>query len=218
MLRVVDFLAATASSDFGDYAGYTKSADGQKDIAFTLIDDVFATYDFPGARNTYFYALGNNGNAAGYYEDSNGLHQGVVLENGELRQYNFPDSVQTEIWGISDTTGALTGNFIGIDGIRRGFSGEDTIVEVSGALATYSDFASPNGGMVGSFIDADGVYHPYLRSTQGNFVPFNLPDAESVEYYFVHGSTDGRVHVIRFKRGRGCTPHACRHICGRTTT
>ena len=196
----VDFLAATASSDFGDYAGYTKSADGQKDIAFTLIDDVFATYDFPGARNTYFYALGNNGNAAGYYEDSNGLHQGVVLENGELRQYNFPDSVQTEIWGISDTTGALTGNFIGIDGIRRGFSGEDTIVEVSGALATYSDFVSPNGGMVGSFIDADGVYHPYLRSTQGNFVPFNLPDAESVEYYFVHGSTDGRVHVIRFKR------------------
>ena len=85
----VDFLAVTASSDFQDYAGYTKSDDGEKEVAFTLIDDVFMTYDFPGAQNTYFYALGNDGRAAGYYEDSEGLHHGVVLEDGELRQYEF---------------------------------------------------------------------------------------------------------------------------------
>ena len=30
----VDFLALTASSDFEDYAGYTKSADGEKEVAF----------------------------------------------------------------------------------------------------------------------------------------------------------------------------------------
>ena len=194
----VDFLAVTASSDFGDYAGYTKSADGQKDIAFTLIDDVFTTYDFPGSRNTYFYALGNNGTAAGHYEDSNGLYHGIVLENGELRQYNFPDSVQTEIYGISDTTGALTGNFIDAAGIRRGFT-HDQIIEAPGAVATYADFVSPNGAMVGSFIDADGVYHPYVRPPQGRFVPFDLPGAETIEYYFVHGTTDGRVHIVRTK-------------------
>ena len=57
----VDFLALTASSDFEDYAGYTKSADGEKDVAFTLIDGVFTTYDFPGSQNTYFFALGNDG-------------------------------------------------------------------------------------------------------------------------------------------------------------
>ena len=195
----VDFLAVTASSDFGDYAGYTKSADGEKDIAFTLIDDVFVPYDFPGARNTYFYALGNNGNAAGHYEDSNGLYHGVVLENGELRQYNFPGSVQTEIYGISDTTGALTGNFIDAAGVRRGFT-HDEIVEVPGAITTYADFVSPNGGMVGSYIDADGLYHPYIRPPQGKLVPFDLPDAETFEYYFVHGTTDGSVHVIRSKK------------------
>ncbi|MCY3742705.1 MAG: hypothetical protein OXH00_16955, partial [Candidatus Poribacteria bacterium] len=70
----VDSLALTASSDFEDYAGYTKKADGEKEVAFTLIDGVFTTYDFPGAKNTYFYALGNDGRAAGYYEDSEGLH------------------------------------------------------------------------------------------------------------------------------------------------
>ena len=195
----VDFLAVTASSDFGDYAGYTKSADGGKDIAFTLIDGVFETYDFPGSENTYFYALGNNEDAAGYYEDSNGLHRGIVLENGELRQYDFPGSVETEIWGISDSTGALTGNFVDAAGVRRGFT-HDQIVEVPDAIETYADFVSPDGFMVGSYIDAEGVYYPYLRSTQGRFLPFNVPDAATFEYYFVHGTTDGRVHLIRWKK------------------
>ena len=102
----VDFLELTASSDFDDYAGNTKSEDGEKTVAFTLIDGVFKTYDFPGSKNTYFYALGNNGNAAGHYEDADGLFHGVVLEDGELRQYDFPGAVQTFLRGISDATGA----------------------------------------------------------------------------------------------------------------
>ena len=44
--------------------------------------------------------------------DSDGLFHGVILEDGELRRYDFPGAVQTEIYGISDATGALTGNFI----------------------------------------------------------------------------------------------------------
>ena len=106
----VDFLAVAASSDFGDYAGYTKNAD-EKIVGFTLIDGVFMTHDFPGAQETRFYALGNNGQAAGYYVDSEGHHRGVVLENGELRGYDFPGSVQTELWGISDSTGGTDGEF-----------------------------------------------------------------------------------------------------------
>lgn len=87
----VDYLALTASSDFEDYAGYTKTADSEKYVAFTLIDGVFTTYDFPGSQNTYFYALGNNGQAAGHYEDTAGLTHGIVLdENGEMQQYDFP--------------------------------------------------------------------------------------------------------------------------------
>ena len=195
----VDFLALTASSDFEGYAGYTKSADGEKDVAFTLIDGVFTTYDFPGSQNTYFYALGNNGNAAGHYEDSDGLYHGVVLENGELRQYDFPGAVETEIYGISDATGALTGNFIDASGVRRGFSGE-TIVEAPGASETYADFINASGGMVGSYVDADGVYHPYTRTPTGRFISLDLPQAATFEYFFVHGINDVGVLVGRSKR------------------
>ena len=194
----VDFLALTASSDFEDYAGYTKSADGEKEIAFTLIDGVFTTYDFPGSQNTYFYALGNNGNAAGHYEDSDGLFHGVVLENGELRQYDFPGAVQTEIFGISDTTGALTGNFIDASGVRRGFSG-DIIVEFPGALETYADFVNAEGGMVGSYVDADGIYNAYVRVAAGDFVSLKLTTEAKLEYFFVHGINDARIVVARAK-------------------
>ena len=198
----VDFLAVTASSDFEDYAGYTKSDDGEKFVAFTLIDGVFMTYDFPGSKNTYFYALGNNGNAAGHYEDNDGLFHGIVLENGELREYNFPGSVQTEIYGISDSTGALTGNFTDAAGVRRGFSAEE-IIEFPGATATYADFVNSSGGMVGSYVDAEGLYHPYIRTPEGRFVPLNLSQAPYLEYFFVHGINDTRVTVARTKRRDG---------------
>ena len=194
----VEHLAVTASSDFGDYAGNTPSPDGSKMVGFTLIDGVFKTYDFPGAQGVYFYALGNDGKAAGHYKGSDGLYRGVVLENGELRRYDFPGAVQTEIYGLSDATGALTGSFIDAAGVRRGFSG-DTIVEVPGASATYADFVSWTGHIVGSYADADGAYHAYMRSSLGRFLYIDLPDATSLEYFFLHGLNNSRIVIGRAK-------------------
>ena len=194
----VEFLAVTASSDFEDYAGYTPSADGEKFVAFTLIDGVYTTYDFPGSQNTYFYALGNNGIAAGHYEDSDGVFHGVILENGELRQYDFPNSVETEIYGYSDSTGALTGNFTDASGVRRGFSGE-IIVEFPGASETYADFVSGLGNIVGSYVDTEGAYHAYLRGPGGSFATLGIPEIPNMEYFFLHGINDALVAVGRAK-------------------
>lgn len=194
----VDFLELTASSDFEDYAGNTRSADGEKIVGFTLIDGVFTTYDFPGSQNTHFYALGNNGQAAGHYQDSEGLYHGVVLENGELRQYDFPGAVETFLYGISDSTGALTGNFIDESGIRRGFSA-DEIVEFPGAKETYADFVNASGGMVGSYVDVDGIFHPYIRTPTGRFVSIDLPRASLLDFFFVHGINDAGTMVARAK-------------------
>ena len=198
----VDFLAVTASSDFEDYAGYARSADGEKTVGFTLIDDTFTSYDFPEAKNTYFFALGNDGRAAGYYEDSEGKHHGVILEDGELRQYNFQDSIQTEIYGISDATGALTGNFIDASGVRRGFSG-DLIIEPPGATATFADFVNAAGIIVGSYIDAEGGYQAYVRTPDERFALLPIPKTLTLAYLFLHGINDAGVYVIRLDWGRG---------------
>ena len=190
----VDFLALTASSDFEDYAGNTPS--GDKMVGFTLIDGVFKTHDFPGAQNTYFYALSNTGIAAGHYEDSDGLYHGAILEDGEFRQYDFPGAVQTFIHGLSDATGALTGNFIDASGVRRGFTG-DQIIEYPGARETYAEFVNAEGLVVGSYVDADGVWHAFGRAADGRFLTVDLPGGADLEYFSYHGISDDRLAVAR---------------------
>ena len=200
----VEFLELTASSDHGDFAGNTRGADGEKIVGFTLIDGEFLTHDFPDSRNTYFYALSNTGVAAGHYQDSDGLYHGVTMENGVLRQYDFPGAVQTEIYGISDSTGVLTGNYIDASGVRRGFSG-DEVIEFPGASETYAEFVNASGGMVGSYVDADGLFHPYIRTPNGRFVSLDLVHADRLEFYFVHGINDSMVVVSRAKLVDGVT-------------
>ena len=206
----VDFLALTASSDFEGYAGYTRSADGEKMVGFTLIDGVFTTYDFPGSQNTYFYAFGNNGLAAGHYEDSDGLHHGVVLEDGKLRQYDFPGAIETEIYGYSDSTGKLTGSFIDASGVRRGFSG-DIIVEVPEATATYADFVNAAGSIVGSYVDAEGLYHAYALPLTDRFIILDYLEPSTLEYFFLHGISDAEgsgVFVVARAKAVGDIPRS----------
>ncbi|MYB92721.1 T9SS type A sorting domain-containing protein [Candidatus Poribacteria bacterium] len=187
----VDFLELTASSDFDGYAGNTRSADGEKTVGFTLIDGVFTTYDFPGSQNTYFYAFGNNGLAAGHYEDSEGLHHGVILEDGKLRQFDFPGAVETEIYGYSDSREILTGSFTDASGVRRGFSG-DRIIEYPGATATYADFLTTAGSIVGSYVDANGLYRAHALLPTNRFITLEYLEPSHLEYFFVHGANDSR--------------------------
>ena len=194
----VDFLEVTASNDFGDYAGNTRLPDGEKTVGFTLIDGVFTTYDFPGSQNTYFYALGNSGQAAGHYKDSNGLYHGVILENGELRQYDFPGAAETHIYGISDETGALSGNIVDAAGVTHAFSGELTIT-FPGAINTYGDFVNAAGAVVGSYVDADGMPHGFIRNPDGSFTTIDLPTMPNLEFLFVNTITDAGVIGFRAK-------------------
>ena len=185
----VDFLEVAASNDFGDYAGNTRSPDGEKTIGFTLIDGVFTTYDFPGSLNTYFYALDNAGKAAGHYKDIDGGYHGVILENGELRQYDFPGAAETHIYGLSDETGALSGNIVDAAGVSHAFSGDLTIT-FPGAVNTYGDFVNAAGAVVGSYMDADGMFHGFIRHPDGSFTTIDLPEMPNLEFLFVNTITD----------------------------
>ena len=193
----VDFLEVTASNDFGDYAGNTRSADGEQEVAFTLIDGVFTRHDFPDSQKTDFYALGNNGVAAGHYKDSDGLYHGVVLdENGELKQYDFPGAAETHIYGFSDETGALSGNVVDADGVSHAFSGE-LIITFPGAVNTYGDFVNAAGAVVGSYTDADGRPHGFIRNPDGSFTTIDLPEMPDLQFLFVNTITD--VGMVGFR-------------------
>ena len=192
----IDVLEVAASNDFGDYAGNTRSSDGEKSIGFTLIDGVFTTYDFPGSVNTYFYALDNAGKAAGYYKDTDGLYHGVILEDGALTQYDFPNAVQTFIFGLSDETGALSGNIIDETGVIRAFSG-DMVITFPGAVKTYGDFVNAAGVVVGSYVDADGLAHGFIRNPDGSFVTIDVPETPELRFIFVNAINDVGFIVFR---------------------
>ena len=59
--------------------------------------------------------------------------------------------------------------------------------------------------MVGSYVDADGIYQPYTRSVEGRFISLDLPQAATFEYFFVNGINDVGILVARSKR-RGAVP------------
>ncbi len=194
----IDFLEIAASNDFGDYAGNTRSPDGEKIVGFTLIDGVFRRHDFKGSVNTFFYGLDNTGKAVGHYKDADGLYHGVILEDGELHQYDFPGAAETNIYGISDETGALSGNAVDAEGVSHAFSG-DLKITFPGAVQTYGDFVNAAGAVVGSYIDADGLFHGFIRNPDGSFNTIDLPKTPNLAYLFVNTITDFGVIGFRAK-------------------
>ena len=111
----------------------------------------------------------------------------------------FRDAVQTFLYGISDATGALTGDFIDAAGVQRGFSG-DLIIDIPGATATHTDFVNAEGSIVGSYVDAEGTYHAYVRLRNGGIATIDLPTKGlTLDYFFVHGISDARSIVARAK-------------------
>ena len=199
LFLVLIFWEVTASNDFGDSAGNTRNVNDGKTVGFTLIGGVFAIHDFPGSQQTRFYALGNNGVAAGHYKGSDGLYHGVVLdENGELKRYDFPGAVQTFIYGISDETGAFSGNIVDTAGVTHAFSG-DMAITFPGAVKTYGDFVNAAGVVVGSYVAADGTVHGFMRDPDGSFTTIDLPEMPNLEFLFVNTITDAGVIGLRAK-------------------
>ena len=194
----VDFLELTSSNDLGDYAGNTRSPDGENMIGFTLIDGVLSTYGVPNSLTFGFYGLNNAGQAVGFYQDANEVSHGVIVQEGELIKYDFPGAAETEIFGVSES-GLLIGDIFDVHGAIHGFVGDEQF-DVPGAVTTYADDMNAAGSLVGSYIDADGIYHGYIRHADGSFTTFDYPGVLSnLEYLFVNAINDASVIVFRAK-------------------
>ena len=56
------------------------------------------------------------------------------------------------------------------------------------------------GSIVGSYVDAEGTYHAYVRLRNGGLATIDLPTKGlTLEYFFVHGISDARSIVARAK-------------------
>ena len=76
-------------------------------------------------------------------------------------------------------------------------------MEFPGASETFADFVNAGGVIVGSYVDADGLYHTYVRDHDGTLISVDFSDTENLEYFFLHGVNDAGALVGRAKTVSG---------------
>jgi hypothetical protein len=181
-------IAGFYSDNTGRCHGYARAANG----TFTQIDAPDAgTGPFPqGTFPSEFTPAGINpaGAITGFYVDASSVQHGFVrAANGVITEFDPTGSIFTNPNAI-DALGEITGfyfdaNFVG-HGFLRALDGTITSFEAPGAdttpgtgNGTFGVSLTPNGGIEGVYVDAQGVLHGFVRSSQGIFSTFDAPGA-----------------------------------------
>ncbi len=167
----VDFLELTSTNDLGDYAGNTRSTDGEKTIGFTLIDGVLSTYDVPDSLTFGFYGLNNAGQAVGLYQDANEVSHGVIVQDGELTPYDFPGMLSNLEYlfvnAINDA-GIIVFRAKAFDGLERTYirlpNGALKELKFPGSVTTVARDIDKNGRVVGYYDALDERRYGFIAS------------------------------------------------------
>src|SRR5208337_3019999 len=149
----------------------------------------FATFDPPGSTSTITYALNWEGAIAGYYYDANNVIHGFLrTPNGTITTFDPPGSTGTFAGNINEF-GLIAGYYNDAGKVSHGFlrypNGDFTIFDAPGAgvaanQGTFPQFFScltTTGAITGFYLDANGVFHGFLRAHNGEITTFDPPGA-----------------------------------------
>ena len=144
----------------------------------------------------------------GFFQDMSEVAHGVILQDGELTQFDFPGAAETEIFGVSEAC-QLIGDIFDAAGAIHGFVGDEQF-DVPGAMTTYADDMNTADILVGSYVDADGIYHGYMRGADGSFTTFDTTgNLSNLKYLFVNAISDAGVILFRAKEVNRCRMLLC---------
>lgn len=154
--------------------GYLRAPDG----TFTIIDT-------PGAvGGTRIAGINSSGEIAGFFSDSNTSHGYIRTPDGTFIAFDVPGACAgcIQVTGLNDE-GTVAGTFLVPDssgflaqhGFVRAADGTVTTFDVPGAVRVIFGHVLPfvgvaginsSGAVVGSYSDANGVGHGYLRLSE----------------------------------------------------
>jgi hypothetical protein len=199
----IDFPAAGLTvaigiNDSGDVVGRFTTAG--VDHGFLLSHGIFTQIDFPGSIATQCHGINSNGDIVGRYmsveKSGNGkglAHEhGFLLSSDRFSSVDFPNSVTTDAWKITDTGDIVgdwssNGNFF-VHGYTL-HNGQFTSFDFPDARLTASREINANGQMVGIYqskllnggTSAPGREHGFVV-INGSYSGFDFPGS---------GLTDG---------------------------
>ena len=149
---------------------------------------------FPGNQGTAALAIDAEGTILGIYFDANGNRQ-VYLRSrdGVFTAVHPPGDVSGTVAESINNCGALSGFFIDSNSVYRGFlrqadgsivsfeaplagtgSGQGTLPSVEFQQGSHNAL-NERGDLVGSAVDANYTAHGFLRTHDGEFFSFDLP-------------------------------------------
>jgi hypothetical protein len=184
----------------GAVVGYYANQNGVVGAFLRRPDGTFETWSGPGAQATGAYNINIFGTTVGHYRDNSSVTHGLVRSpQGKLTTFDVPGAGTasgqgTECPGCSvgfNLFGAAAGLYIDGNNVVHGFLrspvGEITTFDPPGesalyGLGCYNDCAiglNDWGAITSSYLDANNVYHGFLRSPEGTIITFEAPGADT---------------------------------------
>lgn len=187
------------SAKSGAFQGFLRHPDG----AFETWSGPGACDAPSGSNNCYAtgaFAINDVGTVAGGYEDksSNLVNHGLLRSSeGKFTSFEAPGAGTGLYQGTGspgsstplNQAGATASYYIDDSNVVHGYLrapwGEITTFDIPGegpyGLGCYSDCAvglNNRGDITGSYLDANNVYHGFLRDRWGNVTTFDAPSAD----------------------------------------
>jgi probable HAF family extracellular repeat protein len=189
----IDAPHATATYAFGiNHAGqivgfYREGGKGHGFLRSTTGD--FTTIDIPSATTTSATKINRVGQIVGTFMDAHGKFHGFVrAPTGTFSTVDIPGALATFALGINDA-GQIVGAFTKPDSafatpdggvqtfLPRGFvrGANGTVAPFSLPGATNTTAINSRGQIVGTFADAYGKFHGFLRAPTGSVTNIDVP-------------------------------------------
>jgi hypothetical protein len=161
-------------------------------------DGTFTTIDAPGAgtgqyQGSFAESINAAGEIVGAYLDANYVSHGFLrARDGDITTFDAPGGGTSSIEGISlniTPADTIVGDYSDASKVFHGFirtrDGGITTFDPPGAgtgsgqgtFPSGNDGVSPAGAIVGDYLDANNVYHGFLRAPDGVFTTFDVPGA-----------------------------------------
>jgi len=155
-------------NDHGDLAGYCYMGRTSEGWVYTSSNNSTTFFAVPGASNTVATALNSSDQVGGFYQGGPHVVGFVRASNGTITTYDYPGSVPSWLWGISDVSNRgdqwISGYFENPDGSFHGYlnlNGTYSQIDVPGAKSTTVTGVNVRGWFVGVYQDTLGHYFGY---------------------------------------------------------
>jgi len=140
-----------------------------------------------------------------YQNGSDCLYHGYFLMGGHFREFDVPDSVSTELYGVNNV-GDFCGDFTDATGFTQGFvsiGGTITSFSVPGATITIAVGLNSSNQAAGYYVDASEIHHGLWRGSNGALhFPIDPPGSTST---FLIANNDSNWMVGRYMTADGVT-------------